>query len=208
MLREYGEYFARVYAAAADLTGASVVVDSSKHASTAYILRRDPGLRVRVVHIVRDSRGVAYSWTKLMRRPEVDESSDRALMKRFPPWRSALLWDAHNAAFTSLRWTGLPVRRVHYEQLLARPEEVVMDLAQYLGLGRPRLDFISGTSVTVGTTHQIAGNPMRFQGRELTLRRDDAWRGSLDPGSRRLVTSLTAPLMVRYGYLRRERRDR
>jgi hypothetical protein len=42
----------------------------------------------------------------------------------------------------------------------------------------------------------------------VTLRRDDAWRERLDPRSRRLVTSLTAPLMVRYGYLGREREDR
>jgi hypothetical protein len=208
MLQEYADYFARVYAAAADLSGAAVVVDSSKHASTAYVLRREAAVQLRVVHIVRDSRGVAYSWTKLMRRPEADDSSDHALMKRFPPWRAALLWNAHNAAFTALRWTGVPVLRVYYERLLARPQDMVTELAEYLGLDVPGTSFISEASVTVGTTHQIAGNPMRFQGRQVTLRRDDAWRERLDPRSRRLVTSLTAPLMVRYGYLGREREDR
>jgi hypothetical protein len=102
----------------------------------------------------------------------------------------------------------VPVLRVYYERLLARPQDMVTELAEYLGLDVPATSFISEASVTVGTTHQIAGNPMRFQGRQVTLRRDDAWRERLDPRSRRLVTSLTAPLMVRYGYLGREREDR
>lgn len=202
-MREYAAYFAQVYEAAAEITDASVVIDSSKHASTAYVLRRDPAIPLRVVHIVRDSRGVAYSWTKRMRRPEADESSAYALMSRFPPWRAALLWDGHNAAFAALRRIGTPVRRVHYEQLLARPVEVVAELTEYLDLERQAVGFISGTSVTVGTTHQIAGNPMKFQAGEVTLRRDDAWRAKLDPRTRRVVTALTAPLMLRYGYLHR-----
>ena len=66
---ELGAWFGRVYAAVADVSGASVVVDSSKHASTAFLLRRAPGLDLRVVHLVRDSRGVAYSWSKRVQRP-------------------------------------------------------------------------------------------------------------------------------------------
>ncbi|MGI9603600.1 MAG: sulfotransferase, partial [Acidimicrobiales bacterium] len=47
--------------------GTPVVVDSTKQISTALLLRR---LRVdlRIVHLVRDSRGVAFSWTKEKRK--------------------------------------------------------------------------------------------------------------------------------------------
>ena len=43
--------------------GGVVVIDSSKHASLAFCLRSCPGIDLRVVHMVRDSRAVAYPYT-------------------------------------------------------------------------------------------------------------------------------------------------
>ncbi len=100
------------------MAGASVLVDSSKHAALAYCLRFAPRIDLRVVHVVRDSRGVAYSWTKRVARPEADGEAE---MTRYTPGRSALLWNAHNAAFAMLRRRGVPVRRLRYEDLLADP---------------------------------------------------------------------------------------
>lgn len=198
---EYAGYFAKVYEAAAKVGGARTIVDSSKHPSTAYLLRRSPELDLRVVHLVRDSRGVAYSWTKQVSRPEASEQSAQQEMFRYPPWRAAMLWDAHNAAFAALRRLGVPVWRLHYERLLAEPVATVRELADFLGVGGQDVEqFVSATSVTVGPAHQIAGNYMRFSSGELPLRRDDEWREALPGGSRRVVTGLTAPLMLTYGY--------
>jgi hypothetical protein len=47
---------------------------------------------------------------------------------------------------------------------------------------------------------------MRFRTGPTTLRRDDAWRSALPRGRRLLVTVHTAPLLARYGYLRRSSR--
>jgi hypothetical protein len=47
---------------------------------------------------------------------------------------------------------------------------------------------------------------MRFRTGALTLRRDDAWRDALPRGRRWLVSALTAPMLARYGYLRRSGR--
>ncbi|HET6214816.1 MAG TPA: sulfotransferase, partial [Micromonosporaceae bacterium] len=68
LVAEYAGYYARVYNAAAQVAGASVVVDSSKHAALAYCLAGTPDLDLRVLHVVRDARGVAYSWTKRVPR--------------------------------------------------------------------------------------------------------------------------------------------
>ena len=64
---EYLEAVERLYAAAAAITG-SVVVDLSKRRSTLRLLRCSTRLDVRVVHLVRDSRAVAYSWTRRVAR--------------------------------------------------------------------------------------------------------------------------------------------
>ncbi len=203
-VREYADYFRRVYAAAKQVSGAPIVTDSSKNASTAFALRAGARLDMRVLHVVRDSRGVAYSWSKEVARPEAGEASNKPLMDRYSPSMAALLWDAHNLAFMALRRTGVPVHRVEYEDVVRHPAAVVEQAARFLGLGSVRTDgFIRGETVTLSAGHQVAGNPMRFEQGEVRLRHDDAWRGGFDPGARRVVSALTFPLMLGYGYLRR-----
>jgi hypothetical protein len=197
LVEEYAGWYARLYAAAAEVSGASVLVDSSKHAALAYCLRFARDLDLRVVHVVRDSRGVAYSWTKRVTRPESDGGSE---MTRYTPTRSALLWNAHNAAFALLRKCEVPVQRILYEDLLADPAAALRRLAAFADLPAPPVDFIADGVAELGPCHSAAGNPMRFTVGPVPLRRDDAWRSALPPRQRRLVGALTAPLLSRYGY--------
>jgi len=74
---EYTDYYARIYAAIADASGCPVVVDSSKHASLAFCLRRRAELDLRVIHVVRDSRAVAFSWTRRVVRMAVERPEQR-----------------------------------------------------------------------------------------------------------------------------------
>ena len=74
-LAEYTSYYQRVYAGLAAASGCEVLIDSSKHPSLAFCLRWLGPLRLRVVHVVRDSRAVAYSWTRLIRRPDAAAAS-------------------------------------------------------------------------------------------------------------------------------------
>jgi hypothetical protein len=200
-LQEYVATFLRLYRAIADVAGGAVVIDSSKHSSLAFCLRGEPGLDLRVVHVVRDSRGVAYSWTKEVLRPEAGGES---LMTRYSPTRSSALWIGHNLFFSLLARLGTPTERLRYEDFVARPEAALTDLAAFSGIplaGGP--DFLDGNSVTLSPSHTVAGNPMRFRTGALQLRRDDAWRRELPRGRRWLVAALTGPLLARYGYLRR-----
>jgi hypothetical protein len=58
------DHHRRVYDAASSVAGASVLVDSSKHPALAYILRHEPGIDLRVVHVVRDSRARRFRNTR------------------------------------------------------------------------------------------------------------------------------------------------
>src|SRR4029077_18987486 len=62
-LREYAEVAGRLYRAIAAATGARVIVDTSKRTGDAALLRCLPGVGPRVLHVVRDPRAVAYSWS-------------------------------------------------------------------------------------------------------------------------------------------------
>lgn len=202
-LAEYTNLYERIYTAAAAVSGAAAVVDSSKHSALAYCLRHAADIDLRVIHVVRDSRGVAYSWTKRVPRPEAERDDE---MTRYSPSRSALLWNAHNVSFGLLGKLGVKVRRIRYEELLADPRSTLRTLARFAGLEESTVDlsFVRATDgrfhADLGPAHSAAGNPMRFTIGTVPLRRDDAWRQALPPSQRRLVGALTAPLLSAYGY--------
>jgi Sulfotransferase family len=201
-VEEYAAHYAKIYNGAATVTGATAVVDSSKHSALAYCLRH-ADVDLRVIHVVRDSRGVAYSWTKKVTRPETETDEQ---MTRYSPSRSALLWNAHNASFSMLASRGVPVMRVRYEELLSDPKGTLRKLIRFAGLSdtAQELSFLRATEegfvADLGPSHSAAGNPMRFTIGTVPLRRDEAWRRSLPKGQRRLVGALTAPLLSAYGY--------
>ncbi|WP_030436620.1 sulfotransferase [Actinoplanes subtropicus] len=198
-VHEYAEYYSRIYSAAHEVSGARIVVDSSKHSALAHVLRWSGDLDLRVVHVVRDARGVAYSWTKTVDRPETDGTQQ---MTRYSPGRSALLWNAHNAAFGLLARRGVAVRRIRYEEFVTDPRAALAGIATFAGLdvGPADLDFVHDGQADLKVGHSAAGNPMRFTVGRLALRRDDSWVSALPPRQRRLVGAVCGPMLRAYGY--------
>lgn len=182
------------------VTGARFIVDSSKYVSYAYLLRRVPNIDLRVIHLVRESHGVVYSWTKKVRRPEV--SADEAYMPTYHPARMSLRWTGYNMAYEALPRFGVPTLRVRYESLVERPRAEVERIMDFVGedLDPSQYDFIQDDRVTLKTTHSCSGNPMRFGRRDLKLRVDAEWREKMSTRDRALVSVLTAPLRGKYNY--------
>lgn len=206
-LRHYGELHRRIYRAVADVSGASVVVDSSKHSSLAFALRHARGIDLRVLHLVRDGRAVAYSWSREVRRPEIVDAE--VFMPQYSTVKSGVLWTVHNALFHLLDWVRVPTLRLRYEDVVARPDAGLRRIRQFAGLPGGGLEFLqtppAGSTAlpvaTLETTHTVAGNPMRFTTGTVELRLDGAWRGKLAPGKRRFLSAMTWFGRARYGYL-------
>ena len=194
---EYVDAYRRLYAAVARVSGAELVIDSSKHASLAHALRWCDGLDLRVLHVLRDPRAVAYSWTKELRR------NAAADMDTFSPAAAANLWTVMNLGFHLLGARGVPVRRGRYEDFIADPVAGLRQVAAFAGLAVTDADlaFLTRDRATLTVAHTASGNPMRFVTGDIELRRDEAWRERLPAADRRRVTSLTLPLLARYGYL-------
>jgi len=203
-LDEYVGYYQRTYAAIGQVSGSPVVIDSSKHASLAFCLRSSPGVDLRVVHMVRDSRAVAYSWGKVVDRPDAAGSQ----MATYKPASAALRWNVQNSALQLLSQLGTPTLRVRYEDFVQDPAATLSEIAAFAGLpAGPDFGFL-GTDGTgrwraeLTATHTASGNPMRFTTGQVPIRYDGAWRSAMLAGNRRTVTALTLPLLMRYGYLR------
>ena len=205
-LAEYLGYYARVYSAIAEVSGCPVVVDSSKHASLAFCLRWHPELDLRVVHVVRDSRAVAFSWARQVSRPDAATPS---YMARYSPTAAAGHWNAQNGAFQLLAREGVPTLRMRYEDIATAPATALARIAEFAGIAVSGHDFgflsaDGGTSwASLDVAHTASGNPMRFTTGKVAIRRDDRWRTAMPPSQRRTVTALTLPLLARYGYPRR-----
>lgn len=203
-LRAHLDRIGRLYRAAATVSGAPILVDSSKHASTAFILRHAATVDIDVVfvHLVRDSRGVAHSWTKEVARPETDDGQP---MPRYSTPSAAAWWDGFNIALSSLPLLGTRTLRLRYEDLLAEPAQALRTILDRAGHPLPDDwdEFLDADGATLGTSHSVAGNPMRFRTGTVPLRTDDAWRTALPARDRRAVTAITAPLLLAYGYMGR-----
>lgn len=201
-VREYASYYTRIYRAAAEITGASVVIDSSKQASLPHLLRADETLDLRVLHCVRDSRAVAYSWTKTVSRPE-SQTERHATMVRYPPPLTAAKWVQHNLVVEGLRPRGVPVLRVRYEDWARLPRAEVTRALAFAGLEEQPNDRLGDDSVDLGPTHTCSGNPARFRHGVIHVRSDEGWRSQLPRRTQRLVAGVTLPLLAAYGYLGR-----
>ena len=142
-----------------------MLIDSSKHASLAFCLASRPEIDLRVIHLVRDSRAVAYSWTTRVARPD---ASAESYMTTYAPARAAAQWNIENGAIQLLARRGTPVLRVRYEDLVTAPEQTMLLLTAFAGLRADpsALDFISteGDSrfAVLHEAHTASGNPMRF----------------------------------------------
>jgi UDP-N-acetylglucosamine transferase subunit ALG13 len=195
----YLDILGRLYGGIAKVAGAKVVVDSSKPPSFAFLLHRAPLVDLRVLHLVRDSRGVAHSSSKRVPRPEVLEK-DR-FMVRYGVGRTAGRWLLYNGMFELLSGLGVPTLTMRYEDLVSFPQRHVAEILRFAwGTDDAELDFVGDGWVRLGRSHTVSGNPMRFETGELRLKPDEVWRSQMDRRQARLVSALSWPLLLRYRY--------
>lgn len=205
-LAEYTSYYLRLYQAITEVSGSPVVVDSSKHPSLAFCLRYRPELDLRVIHVVRDSRAVAYSWTRQVSRPDSEATT---FMATYSPATAAGQWNAQNGAVQLLARRGVSTLRVRYEDLVAAPAATLTNMAAFAGVtvSPADLGFLGQEAgarfAELRAGHSASGNPMRFITGRIDIRPDERWRTGMPPAQRRAVTALTLPLLAHYGYTRR-----
>jgi hypothetical protein len=190
-LRSYRERLRALYSSIANVAGARIIVDSSKEPAYAFVLAGLPDVTLRLVHLVRDSRAVAYSWQRHVSRPEIHWT--RREMRRYAVWQSAFQWNRKNALAELLGARGSPIVRVRYEDFVVSPAETMRRILDDMGLPQR-------SSPYVASWHSVSGNPLRFGSNTQSLALDREWERRMPPGKQFVVTVATAPLLVRYGY--------
>lgn len=193
-LAEYLDVLSRLYRGVHEVAGCDVIVDSSKAAPYAAILAMLEAVDLRIVHQVRDVRASAHSWTR--RRAHTD--LEGAMMPRYPPWKTALLWNAWNLGAEKLR--SNPYHRLRYEDFVGAPRAEIRRVLDFAGLPDRDAQWAGERSAAIGGHHMVHGNPSRGMTGPIELRPDIEWAGTLPRTSEALVLAMTLPLHLRYGY--------
>jgi hypothetical protein len=199
--RRYAEMTAALYEAIGHVSDKPIVVDSSKKPIHAYALLLNPHLDVRVIHLVRDGRGIVWSKSKSLRRDvEAGVPRDRHPVSSS---RSTAHWILANleSEIVVARAGRSNALRISYEAFVARPIDVLRAVGALAGedLG------VLGEAVAAGrpmqTGHKVGGNRVRRSG-SLCLRPDLRWTTDLPPRDARTFWRMAGWLARRYGYAR------
>ncbi|MGC5012145.1 sulfotransferase [Streptosporangium sp. DT93] len=189
-VREHAELMSRTYHAIAGATGARVIVDTTKIPGEAALLPHLDGVRPYYVHLVRDPRAVAQSWSR---------EKEYCYVMSSP--KSTAYWHGFNVASQAiLRHNRERSVFLRYEDFIADPAGTIDRLLRFCGAG-PDGNPMRGRTVDLRPNHTVTGNPDRFHaGTTLIRERDDSWTTELAWPARLAATTLSWPLFGRYGY--------
>ncbi len=197
MLGEYIEGIRRVYVGINETIKPSFIVDSSKSASYGMILKQIPEIDLHIVHLVRDSRAVAFSRMKKKKRPEIHWKDEYTAYT--PPYKTALQWDIINYALGYLG-NNSSYSLVRYEDFMSNPKSTIKKIIGELGL-TSTVSYINGSTIKLNIDHTVSGNPMRFKNGNVALKYDERWKTGLSEKHRFLLDCLTWPMQKKYHYL-------
>jgi hypothetical protein len=182
--RAHVEYTRRVNVefirAALTAAGADVFFDTSKRAMRLHHLLQTQELDVKVVKLVRDVRG--YAWSAKRRGGIV-----RA---------AALTWrrDQQNVARIT---RGMPADRVmllRYEDVCRDPNTWLKRVYAFCGV-----EPIQPPEFVVAREHHVLGNNMR-RNESVRIRFDESWRTALSVDEQKQAVAIAGPFHTRNGY--------
>jgi hypothetical protein len=196
--REYATLTAALYSAIAEVSGIRIVVDSTKYPGRALALSRMSGITLRLVHLVRDGRGVVWSVHRKanvdLQGNVVDIAPGSVAKTTTRQWLRVNLVSSLVAAVGGARSI-----RVRYEDFVVKPEHELGRIGELVGVDFDALAKKLIDGEPLHSAHMIAGNRVRHSG-AIRLKADLEWREKLPDEDRRAFWKGAGWLARRYGY--------
>ena len=197
--QRYLDACGNLYQAIQKISGCEFIIDSSKNPAHGFVLANIPQIELFTIHLIRDSRAVAYSWRREKIRPEIHWETK--FMGQRKILTSATRWISLLRLAEKLQRASKQSAVLRYEDLVNNPPKSLSGLFTDLGIEQPSFDFIDGLQASLRTSHTVSGNPVRFTNKEIKIQPDVEWRHAMPNRHKWLVTLLTWPLLSKYGYL-------
>jgi hypothetical protein len=189
---------AQLYDLVFERSGAQVIVDSSKTPTHLRLLRETGINDIRILHLIRDGRAVAYSWSKRVKR-ELARDNTQARMPSHSPLHSILVWMFENAGAARLSH-DFPYSAMRYEDFAQNPKVELGKALVVLGLPAD-LSLLDQAPLQLVSTHSVGGNPVRFSPRGFQIKLDQEWRHGLSKPTYAALSVLGFPMLRSYGYI-------
>jgi hypothetical protein len=170
-----------------EMSGAKVVVDSSKLALHLKFLLKSDRLKIKALNLIRDGRAVVTSMLGHgFQRASRAETIAGAAME----------WKRTNEASECILDT-MPASQsmnIQYEELCRQPEATLRSISKFLGMDTQQinLDFRS-------KTQHVLGNDMRLKSGS-DIRLDERWRTTLTPEDLAVFDEVAGEMNRKYGY--------
>jgi len=199
-MNEYLYWLKLLYQSISEHTGCEWIVDSSKFPSHGYLLDNITNINLYILHLVRDPRTVSYAWWK--RTKNLGLKSNRNIMPRFNPIKSATLWLEWNYIIHHTWSYNKNYIFLRYEDFVMQPRSSIFKILAHLGLPKEYCDtiFINENTVKIATQHTISGNPVRFQKGVISVLSSYQDMENLGLGWRSIVSLITLPLLKKFHY--------
>ena len=169
-VRDYRRYIHKIFWTLHELSSCKAVIDSSKSVGRALSLLRNEKVDAQIIHLVRDPRGLCYSYQK------TDVSM---AVKKFHS--VALYWNSTNllCELLKLYYGHKRIIRIRYEDLVFSPNKTLDRIQDFLkeDLLDVKHKINSGEAFERG--HVAKGNYLRTQKAPLTLKPDYSWKTKL-----------------------------
>jgi len=196
-INEYIDNLDKLYQAIYSVGNCRVIIDSSKIPIQAYILLLLNNIDLHILHLIRDARGCAFSWSKKIYREDA-YLNQKIEFEKYDAIHSTLKWDFWNSIFELFK---LKVKyiRIKYENFILDPISTLHNIARFVGFSVP---WEKKEDIILKINHTVWGNPSRMKTGRVNFSLDEAWRKSMPLTDRLLVTSLSWPWLLYYGYWR------
>jgi hypothetical protein len=187
-LKEVQHRNAALVEALKELTGAEIIIDSSKSVLHLNYLLKNPSLRIKVIQLIRDGRAVSLSLIGHGLQRSTRQETVAAAARE---WRRS----NEAAQFLLNRLPASQWMGVRYEQLCQNPQSTLRQLCQFLDLNTENLtlDFRSRQQ------HVLGNDGMRLQSTS-AIRLDERWRTQLSAEDLSTFDLVAGSLNRRCGY--------
>ena len=150
---------------------------------------------LRLIHLVRDGRGVIWSLMK------PNKKTLTKVYKPAPSWRTTKYWISANLQST---WVYHRVprekrERVRYEDFVTDPASTLHRIGALLDVDMSSLARTVAARQPIQANHTVGGSSVRMS-RDIRVRADFAWQDLLPARDRKIFWLLAGWLAQRYGY--------
>lgn len=168
-------------------SGKDIVVDISKNPLRAYVLSKHPDIDLRIIHLVRDGRGVSYSIMKKSNR------------KQKPFWRAALYWVVINRISNFICKKTKNSGLIRYEDLITQPNETLNEISNIIDVNLQTVMEKAELNLAQDESHIMAGNILR-KSKSIKLKLDTEWQQKMNPKQLKSFRIMARNTLKKYGY--------